>query len=103
MNAGLGPAQKSYEDLKDDTGNIDVTPAVIFTEYLCQIPQRKPMGSLIISIFLADLVFLQALWKILTLCTSAYVLRQKPSGMSIVLVIENACNVADLVYFHFSK
>lgn len=86
MNARPGPAQKSYEDLKGSTGNIDITPAVISIEYLCQVPQRKPLGSLIISILVADLVFLQSLWKILTLCTSAYVQRQKPRGKAIALI-----------------
>lgn len=57
-----GPATADYETLRDKTGNLTTTPSVISTIYTCQIPKRKPIGSLILSILIADLVFLQAAW-----------------------------------------
>lgn len=67
-----GPAFQSYNELKDVTGPLKITPSTIYAEYLCQVPQRKPMGPLLVAIFVADLVFLQALWNILTWITTAW-------------------------------
>ncbi|ERF73976.1 hypothetical protein EPUS_07827 [Endocarpon pusillum Z07020] len=47
------------------TGVPVVKPAVLNAQYLCQVPKIKNAGSLIVSIIVADLVFLQVLWKIL--------------------------------------
>lgn len=63
---------QSYNELKDVTGPLTITPSTIYAEYLCQVPQRKPMGPLIVAIVVADLVFLQALWNILTWITTAW-------------------------------
>ncbi|KAJ9612990.1 hypothetical protein H2200_002931 [Cladophialophora chaetospira] len=50
--------------------NLKVTPATLFMQYECAVPVLKGMGSVIISVLLADLVFLQALWFLLNLgCT----------------------------------
>jgi hypothetical protein len=44
-----------------------VWPAVISQQYFCQVPQLKSTGSLLIAIIVADLVFLQVLWKAFTM------------------------------------
>jgi hypothetical protein len=44
------------------TGIPQAIPATISTQYLCQVPRLKSTSSLIVSIIIADLVFLQALW-----------------------------------------
>lgn len=44
-------------------------PAVFAQEYTCEVPKMKAAGGLIISILVADLVFLQALWHILNWLT----------------------------------
>lgn len=62
-----GPAVQDYDTLKNTTGTLGVTPSVFSTNYLCQIPQLKSAGNLFVAVLLADLVFLQALWKIFTL------------------------------------
>jgi hypothetical protein len=46
------------------TGPLALTPSVISTEYLCQVPQRKPLGDIFVAVLLADLVLLQAAWKL---------------------------------------
>ena len=58
VSAQPGPARDSYEALKDQTGPLQ---AVVFTKYLCQVPRRKSTGTLLLSILVADLVFMQAL------------------------------------------
>ena len=69
----MGPAFSSYNSDPDPRGPLNVTLSTIYAEYFCQVPQRKPAGSLIVAIFIADLVFLQALWKILNWATTAWV------------------------------
>ena len=44
------------------SGPLEVTPSVISTNYLCSVPRRKPLGSLILAILLADIVLLQSVW-----------------------------------------
>jgi hypothetical protein len=61
LNAILGPANDSYEVLKEQTGPLGTSPSVISTKYLCQVLLQKPTGTLFISILVADLVFMQAL------------------------------------------
>lgn len=80
VNAQPGPANDSYETLKDQTGPLNTSAAVISTKYLCQVPRRKSTGTLFLSILVADLVFMQVLWKILNLCSVAWLTRKDPKG-----------------------
>lgn len=71
--AGIGddiwhgvPAIDNYESLRHTTGPLAVNPSTLAINYLCQIPKRKPLADLIISVLVANLVFLQALWLIFT-------------------------------------
>lgn len=80
VNAIPGPANDSYEALKDHAGSLNTSAAVISMKYLCQVPKRKTSGTLIVSILVADLVFMQALWKIFILCTGAWLTHRDPRG-----------------------
>jgi hypothetical protein len=71
------PAQQDYLSLRSETGPLIVTPSVIISNYICQVPRRKPVGEIFVSVLLADLVFLQALWKLLRLYTETFLLRKK--------------------------
>jgi hypothetical protein len=79
-NAAPGPATQEYDTLKATTGPLGITPSVISTNYICQIPQLKSGGNLFLAVLVADLVFLQALWKIFTLATDWLLLRKRPSA-----------------------
>ena len=80
VNAIPGPANDSYEALKDKTGHLGTTPAVFSTKYLCRVPRRKSTGIIILSVLVADLVFMQVLWKVLTLFTITRLERKDPEG-----------------------
>ena len=67
-----GPARQSYNEIKDITGPLQINPSVIYAQYFCQVPVLKSGGSLFLAILVADLVFLQALWKILNWITLAW-------------------------------
>ncbi|MCJ1469000.1 hypothetical protein MMC07_007632 [Pseudocyphellaria aurata] len=72
------PQNKDYKVLvPPDMSPLNITPSTIYAEYLCQVPQRKPIGPLLVSIFVADLVLLQAVWKILNWATTAWTERNQ--------------------------
>jgi hypothetical protein len=48
-----------------DGYNLSITDSYFFTEYLCQTPTRKSAGSLVLSVLVANLVFLNAAWVLL--------------------------------------
>ena len=62
------------------TGIPRVWPATIITQYLCQVPKLKSVGSMIVSIIVADLVFLQALWLIVTFLITFFLERRHPQA-----------------------
>lgn len=80
MNAATGPAKASYENLKNSTGPLETSPAIISAKYLCQVPRRRAMGALIMALILANLVLLRASWALLTFFTSFYVAQFDPAG-----------------------
>lgn len=88
-NAQPGPAQQSFEALRDEIGPLEITPSVISTKYLCEVPQRKSMGTLFISIFIADLVLVQAVWKLFSLCASSWHTSRHPEGKQIYALLNN--------------
>ncbi|KAL8717997.1 MAG: hypothetical protein Q9225_004819 [Loekoesia sp. 1 TL-2023] len=75
-NAKPGPATQSYDNLKAQTGPLVIEPSSIYQQFICQVPVRKSTGALIIAVLVADLVFLQALWKAFILCTTHFVGKQ---------------------------
>ncbi|KAL9623441.1 MAG: hypothetical protein Q9160_002334 [Pyrenula sp. 1 TL-2023] len=79
-NARPGPAQEDFNTLKSTTGPLQVTPSVIFSKYICQVPRKKSAINIIIAVLIADLVFLQALWKMLTWGTEALFLGKRKDG-----------------------
>jgi hypothetical protein len=78
----FGPETKPYLNDQTDDASLGVSPSIIATNYLCQIPQRKPWGSLITSVLVADLVFLRTLWAIITFVASYFTKRHDPTANS---------------------
>ena len=71
-----GPARTPYIG----GGNLTVEPSYLYTKYLCQIPTRKSAGSLLLSLLVADIVFLQAAWTILNFITLKVLERNAPTA-----------------------
>ena len=63
----VGPVTKDYNTLKDTTGTLGVKNSTMAANYLCSVPKQKPTGDLLVSLTVADLVFLQAVWFVFTL------------------------------------
>ena len=76
-NAQPGPAREDYSSLQSTTGPLIVKSSTINAKYLCQIPQRKSIGNLLLSILVADLVLLQGLWKLFKLAVDAFCAKDK--------------------------
>lgn len=74
---GVLPDQ-SYEMFAKQMGPLSTKPATIYQQYACSVPQQKGAGSLFISILIADLVFLQALFQLLHLGTTYWASRTDP-------------------------
>jgi len=69
----------------DHVGSITVPPAeesIIYNQYQCQVPKLKPTSSLIMSMILADLVFLHALWWLLNIVTAWWLRRSDAYAMN---------------------
>ncbi|KAK8137196.1 hypothetical protein PG984_005136 [Apiospora sp. TS-2023a] len=79
-NAWPGPATRSYDELRDETGPLLVTPSVISAQYLCQVPRMRAPSSLVVAVMVADLVFLQAAWQLYKLFTGWWLTRRIPDS-----------------------
>lgn len=80
-NADPGPETDVYDDTaKNGTGPLGTTPSVISMGYICQVPRLKSTGNLLVSILVADLVFLQAVWQLLKLGTDTYLFKSRPES-----------------------
>jgi hypothetical protein len=80
-NADPGPeADVHYDPAKSGTGPLGTTPSVLSMGYICQVPRLKSTGNLIVSILVADLVFLQAVWRLFKLVTDAYLFKSRPES-----------------------
>ena len=79
-NAVPGPANDSYDALEYQTGAWNNSAAVIMTKYLGQVPKRKSTGTLFVFILVADLVLMQALWKIYNFLTVIWLVHADSKG-----------------------
>jgi hypothetical protein len=68
----------TYEASPENNARLGVRSSVLATNYLCQVPRRKPWGSLIIAILVADLVLLRALWTVVTFVSTHFAKRRDP-------------------------
>ncbi|KAL2061841.1 hypothetical protein VTL71DRAFT_7219 [Oculimacula yallundae] len=67
------PVGEAYTFFADKVGTLGTRPATIYQQYACSIPEMKDVGSLIVTIIVADLVLLNALFDLLKLGTTYWV------------------------------
>lgn len=79
-NAIPGPAEQDYATLRHSTGPLGVKPSVFVMDYICQLPKRKLLSNLIVSVFVADLVFLQATWQVCKLVVDYFFVKKIADG-----------------------
>ncbi|KAH9234872.1 hypothetical protein K456DRAFT_1948961 [Colletotrichum gloeosporioides 23] len=78
---GLTPLNETYAKFRSKTGPLLCKDATIMAEYLCSVPQQKSPGVMFLAILLADLVFLQAAWKLFQLAAGSAATRGNPDAM----------------------
>jgi hypothetical protein len=66
---------------RSDLGSLQITPSTLYSQYLCQIPVRKPWSELIVAIIVADLVFLRLLWTVFNILATWWVERRDRTAM----------------------
>lgn len=69
-----------YLAQKDGTTQLGVSASVLATSYICQTPKLKNTGTLIVSVLVADLVLLQAIWKVYTMVLDYFVVSKSQNG-----------------------
>ncbi|KAF3810930.1 hypothetical protein GCG54_00003108 [Colletotrichum gloeosporioides] len=77
----LTPLKETYAKFRSKTGPLSCNNATIMAEYLCSVPQQKSPGVMFLAILLADLVFLQAAWKLFQLAAGSAATRGNPDAM----------------------
>ncbi|KAK2748801.1 hypothetical protein CKAH01_18057 [Colletotrichum kahawae] len=78
---GLTRLNETYAKFRSKTGPLLCKDATIMAEYLCSVPQQKSPGVMFLAILLADLVFLQAAWKLFQLAAGSAATRGSPDAM----------------------
>nr|POF15309.1 hypothetical protein CFP56_42198 [Quercus suber] len=74
-NAYPGPSDQKFGTIA--SGPLGTTPSVLRTTYLCQVPHRKPAGTLFVLVLVADLVLLHALWFLFSSTLALFALRRR--------------------------
>ena len=64
-----------------DSARVNENKTTIHTQYVCQVPRTKPVWSFIVSIVLADLVFLRACWTLYSWGVTLWLKKNNPTAM----------------------
>lgn len=75
----LVPLNQSWDKFNSEVGELGTPSATIYKQYACSGPRQKSWGRIALLVLVADLVFLQAAWKLLNLVAGILVERQEPS------------------------
>ena len=73
-----GIPQEPFYVGKTSTVGLGVNVSTIQANCLCRLPQRKPMGTLIVAVIIADFVILQMIWKPFLLIVNMIGSKQHP-------------------------
>ncbi|KAI0123610.1 hypothetical protein BJ170DRAFT_686870 [Xylariales sp. AK1849] len=76
-NPGL--ALESFNPSKSPQPRLGASPAYLATNYICQVPQAKQAGTLFLSVLVADLVLLQAIWLVFRFIVDGVLQRRYPA------------------------
>ncbi|KAI0838456.1 hypothetical protein F5Y06DRAFT_303776 [Hypoxylon sp. FL0890] len=66
---------QSFDPSQSPDVHLGVNQSILASDYLCQIPQLKSPGNLLVSVLVADLVILQAIWTIFRLVVDKFYIK----------------------------
>ncbi|KAL2679059.1 hypothetical protein Neosp_009815 [[Neocosmospora] mangrovei] len=73
---------ETYDEFRPLTEKLGCKNSTIVAQYLCSVPESKSAGTMILAIVIANLVFLQAAWRLLSLTSQAMLPNADPDAMS---------------------
>ncbi|KAI2604658.1 hypothetical protein GGR54DRAFT_621453 [Hypoxylon sp. NC1633] len=80
-NENLVLINESYNAVEPLVGPLGTRNATILSQYLCSVPERKSTWTMLVAVLIADLVFLQAAWKILNWTAESMVSKQDSTSI----------------------
>ncbi|KAF7536565.1 hypothetical protein G7054_g4400 [Neopestalotiopsis clavispora] len=72
-------ALTAFDPAQTPPPRLGASPATLSTSYICQVPKVKPVGTIIFSVLVADLVLLQAIWTVFKLIVDGIVQHKEPT------------------------
>ena len=72
---------ETYDEFRPLTEKLGCKNSTIVAQYLCSVPESKSAGTMILAILIANLVFLQAAWRLLSLISQAMLPNADPDAM----------------------
>lgn len=80
-NKNLTFLDEPYDEFRPLTGKLGCQNSTIAAQYLCSVPKSKSIGTMILAILIANLVFLQAAWRLLGLIAQGMLPNADPDAM----------------------
>ncbi|KAI2616729.1 hypothetical protein GGR54DRAFT_219060 [Hypoxylon sp. NC1633] len=74
--------KESFDPSQSKGTQLAINQSIIVDDYLCQIPQVKSPGNLFLSVLVADLAILQAVWMIYTLLVDRFFVKDSEEAAS---------------------
>ncbi|KAK0631417.1 hypothetical protein B0T14DRAFT_489976 [Immersiella caudata] len=71
----IATAPTMADKLFEKSEFLGVSPAVMATSYLCQVPRLKSTGTLLVAVLINDIVILSALWRLFVLLVGYFLLK----------------------------
>lgn len=93
-SGNIGSHLYPFDKVKQSTGPVMVTEIMLNAQYLCQIPQRKDTASIVIAVIVADLVLLQATWKVFTWFTTFWLEKKRSDAKFCVACAQNLASAS---------
>ena len=62
-------------------GRLGTSPSRINLQYICEVPRLRPIPSVVGSVVVADLVYLQALWMVYTWALTRWTKKHDPRAL----------------------
>lgn len=82
--------------MESSSAQLKIELAIFETNYLCQVPVRKPWGNLVTSILVADLVSLRALWSLIGFAASHFAKPKTTTGNVCEACVKRAENAEEI-------
>ncbi|KAJ4250941.1 hypothetical protein NW762_011591 [Fusarium torreyae] len=81
INETTGLATRAFKSKDTSEKDLGITPSVISTTFLCQVPRLKSKSTLVVSVIINTFVLLSAIWKLYKFVTECFLTSRHPELM----------------------